>query len=51
MLKPLDDGGQGFLTLMGNSALIALGTVAVTLVLAVPGAYAVSRLEFFGRRR
>ncbi len=36
---------------MGNSALIALGTVAVTLVLAVPGAYAVSRLEFFGRRQ
>jgi multiple sugar transport system permease protein len=44
-------GGQGFLTFMRNSALVALGTVALTLLIGLPGAYAVSRLEFFGRRQ
>ncbi|WP_341994717.1 carbohydrate ABC transporter permease [Microbacterium sp. LWH7-1.2] len=51
VLKPVTDGGQGFLGLIGNSAIIAVGTVLVTLLIAVPGAYAVSRLEFFGRRQ
>ena len=36
---------------MRNSAIVAFGTVALTLLVAIPGAYAVSRLEFFGRRQ
>jgi multiple sugar transport system permease protein len=44
-------GGQGFLQFMANSALVAFGTVALTLLIALPGAYAVSRLQFFGRRQ
>jgi multiple sugar transport system permease protein len=51
VLKSVDDGGQGFLSFIRNSMLVAMATVVVTLLVAVPGAYAVSRLEFFGRRR
>ncbi|MFC9158057.1 carbohydrate ABC transporter permease [Streptomyces bauhiniae] len=51
VLKSSDDGGQGFLGFLANSALVSLGTVALTLVAAVPGAYAVSRLKFFGHRQ
>ncbi|WP_219418245.1 carbohydrate ABC transporter permease [Pseudonocardia nigra] len=51
VLRSPDAGGQGFLLFMRNSALVALGTVALTLLIALPGAYAVSRLEFFGRRQ
>jgi multiple sugar transport system permease protein len=47
----LSPEGQGFLVFMRNSALVALGTVLLTLLIALPGAYAVSRLEFFGRRQ
>jgi multiple sugar transport system permease protein len=47
----LSPQGQGFLVFMRNSALVALGTVLLTLLIALPGAYAVSRLEFFGRRQ
>lgn len=51
VLKPESGGGQGFLGFMRNSALIAIGTVILTLLFAIPGAYAVSRLQFFGRRQ
>lgn len=51
VLRSTDDGGQGFLRLLGNSALVSLGTVVLTLLAAVPGAYAVSRLRFFGGRQ
>ncbi|MFD1149075.1 carbohydrate ABC transporter permease [Saccharothrix hoggarensis] len=51
VLRPVADGGQGFLSLLGNSAVVASASVVVALVIAVPGAYAVSRLEFFGRRQ
>ena len=50
VLKPTGSGGQGFLSYMRNSGLVALVTVAVTLVASVLGAYAVSRLRFGGRR-
>ncbi|MGW2281049.1 carbohydrate ABC transporter permease [Streptomyces sp. NPDC001770] len=50
VLRSTEDGGQGFLGMLGNSALVALATVALTLAAAVPGAYAVSRLKFFGSR-
>ncbi|MEV8314645.1 carbohydrate ABC transporter permease [Streptomyces sp. NPDC059900] len=51
VMKPQSEGGQGFLKLLLNSALVSLGTVALTLVAAVPGAYAISRLKFFGNRQ
>ena len=50
VLKPTDDGGQGFVRFLVNSALLGLGTVVVTIAVSVLGAYAVSRLEFFGKR-
>jgi multiple sugar transport system permease protein len=51
VLTPTESGGQGFVRFMANSALIALGTVAVTLVFAVLGSYAIARLRFPGRRK
>ncbi|MFD2355190.1 carbohydrate ABC transporter permease [Nonomuraea ferruginea] len=42
---------QGFLTFIRNSAIVAVASVAVTLLISIPGAYAVARLEFFGRRQ
>jgi multiple sugar transport system permease protein len=50
VLKPVDDGGQGFFSFIRNSLLVAVATVIVTLLVSVPGSYAVSRLHFFGRR-
>lgn len=51
VLTSVDDGGQGFLVLLRNSLAVSLGTVVLTLLVSLPGAYAVSRLEFFGRRQ
>jgi multiple sugar transport system permease protein len=51
VLSSTNSGGQGFLTFIRNSAFVAVGTVALTLLVAIPGAYAVSRLDFFGRRQ
>jgi multiple sugar transport system permease protein len=50
VLKPTSEGGEGFVRFLINSALLGLGTVVVTLVASILGAYAVSRLEFFGKR-
>jgi multiple sugar transport system permease protein len=50
VLKPTSEGGQGFVRFLLNSAGLGLATVAVTLAVSILGAYAVSRLEFFGRR-
>jgi multiple sugar transport system permease protein len=50
VLRSTDDGGQGFVTFLRNSGVVALLTTAVTLLAAVPGAYAVSRLRFAGRK-
>lgn len=51
VLAPVDAGGQGFIVFMRNSLLVALATVALTLLVSIPGSYAVSRLRFFGRRQ
>jgi multiple sugar transport system permease protein len=51
VLASTEDGGQGFLNFIKNSMFVAVGTVVLSLLVAVPGAYAVSRLEFFGRRQ
>jgi multiple sugar transport system permease protein len=50
VLKPTSQGGEGFLRFLANSLGLALATVVVTLAVSILGAYAVSRLEFFGRR-
>ncbi|MBN6056072.1 carbohydrate ABC transporter permease [Nonomuraea sp. RK-328] len=42
---------QGFLTFMRNSAIVAVASVVVTLLISIPGAYAVARLRFFGHRQ
>ncbi|MFG3302981.1 carbohydrate ABC transporter permease [Micromonospora chersina] len=51
VLKSVENGGQGFLAFIRNSGIVALAATALTLVIAIPGAYAVSRLRFFGRRQ
>jgi multiple sugar transport system permease protein len=51
VLRSVDDGGQGFLSFIRNSMLVAIGTVVLALLISIPGAYAVSRLEFVGRRQ
>jgi multiple sugar transport system permease protein len=51
VLQPVEAKGEGFLGFMANSAVLAVGTVVLTLLITIPGAYAVSRLRFFGRRQ
>ena len=51
VLRSVADGGQGFLSFLRNSAIIAVAAVIASLLLAIPGAYAISRLQFFGRRK
>jgi multiple sugar transport system permease protein len=51
VLRPSDEGGEGFTRFLLNSAGLALATVVVTLAVSILGAYAVARLEFFGRRK
>jgi multiple sugar transport system permease protein len=51
VLRSVEDGGQGFVSLLINSALVSLATVVLTLLVAIPGSYAVARLRFFGRRQ
>jgi multiple sugar transport system permease protein len=50
VLASVDDGGQGFAVFLRNSAVVSLAVVAVTLAVSIPGAYAVARLKFMGRR-
>ena len=51
VLRSRADGGQGFLGFIGNSAIVAVSAALLALVVSLPGAYAVSRLSFFGRRQ
>jgi multiple sugar transport system permease protein len=51
VLRSVDDGGEGFTRFLLNSALLAVATVIVTLAVSILGAYAVARLDFFGRRQ
>lgn len=46
-----DDGGFGFARFMRNSALVAAGATALTMLLAVPASYAITRLKFTGGRQ
>jgi multiple sugar transport system permease protein len=40
----------GFMTLLVNSAVVSVATVIITLLFSVPGAYAVAKLRFPGRK-
>jgi multiple sugar transport system permease protein len=51
VLRSAERGGQGFLTFLRNSALVSIAAVLLTLLVSLPGAYAVSRLQFVGRRQ
>ncbi|RSM74124.1 transporter [Actinoplanes sp. ATCC 53533] len=51
VLTPAGRGGQGFLRFLANSAIVSLAATALTLLVSIPGAYAVSRLRFTGRRQ
>ena len=51
VLAPAGDGGQGFLRFLANSAMVSVAATALTLLVSIPGAYAVSRLQFVGRRQ
>jgi multiple sugar transport system permease protein len=51
VLRSVEDGGQGFTRFLLNSAGLAIATVLVTLAVSILGAYAVARLDFFGRRK
>jgi multiple sugar transport system permease protein len=51
VLTSVADGGQGFLSLLGNSAIVSVSAVLLSLLVSIPGAYAVSRLRFTGRRQ
>lgn len=50
VLKPVDQGGQGFLVFIKNSAIVATVTVFTTLAVGILAAYSVARLNFFGKR-
>jgi len=51
VLTPAGRGGQGFLRFLANSAIVSVAATALTLLVSIPGAYAVSRLRFAGRRQ
>ncbi len=51
VLLPISAGGQDFSSFLVNSLIVAVGTVLLALAIAIPGAYAISRLPFFGRRQ
>ncbi|WP_203433891.1 carbohydrate ABC transporter permease [Jiangella asiatica] len=44
-----EDGGYGLLSFFGNSLIVALGSVVLTVALSVLGAYAATRLRFPGK--
>ena len=50
VLKPTSEGGLGFVRFLVNSAMLGVATVVVTIAVSILGAYAVSRLDFFGKR-
>ena len=50
VMKPTDQGGQGFTTFIKNSLIVSLFTVVATLGVGTLAAYAAARLNFFGKR-
>ena len=51
VLTSVENGGQGFLKFLANSAMVSVAATVLTLLVSIPGAYAVTRLRFTGRRQ
>ncbi len=51
VILPVPSGGQGFLTFIRNSAVVAIASVVITVGLGTLAAYAAARLDFFGKRQ
>jgi multiple sugar transport system permease protein len=51
VILPVSEGGQGFLTFIRNSGVVAIASVIVTVGLGTLAAYAAARLNFFGKRQ
>jgi multiple sugar transport system permease protein len=51
VLSSTASGGQGFSQFLLNSGMVAVASVALALLIGIPGAYAIARLPFFGRRQ
>jgi multiple sugar transport system permease protein len=50
VIRPVSEGGFGFLTFIRNSSIVAISTVVLTLSVGILAAYAVARVNFFGRK-
>jgi multiple sugar transport system permease protein len=50
VLRPTDEGGQGFFVFIKNSVIVALATMAITVALSILAAYAAARLRFSGSK-
>ncbi len=50
VIRPVSEGGFGFLTFIRNSSIVAISTVVLTLSIGILSAYAVARVNFFGRQ-
>lgn len=50
VLRPVSEGGQGFLVFIKNSSIVAVSTVVLTLGVSIMAAYSAARLNFFGKR-
>jgi len=50
VIRPVSEGGFGFLTFIRNSSIVAISTVVLTLSVGILAAYSVARVNFFGRQ-
>ena len=50
VLRPVDQGGFGFLVFIRNSSIVAVSTVILTLTVGILAAYSIARVNFFGRK-
>lgn len=50
VLRPMSEGGEGFVVFIRNSAIVATVTVVTTITVGILAAYAAARLEFFGKK-
>ncbi|MFP5282910.1 MAG: carbohydrate ABC transporter permease [Actinomycetes bacterium] len=51
VLRSTASGGQGFGGFLVNSGIVALASVFLALLIGIPGAYAIARLPFIGRKQ
>jgi multiple sugar transport system permease protein len=50
VIRPVSEGGFGFLTFIRNSSIVAVSTVVLTLSVGILAAYSIARVNFFGRK-